>query len=156
MQMKTANRQSNLDDKDEMILNSLREDASKPLTKLSSKLGIPRATLQDRVKRLVKEGVIKRFTIVPDFSKLGKPVAAFIMVSFTPTPNVSQRELAKEISLLPEAEEVHLISGQWDIVVKVRVSRVEDIGELVIDRIRVMKGVEKTETCVSFGTIKED
>lgn len=145
-----------LDEKDEIILNALREDASKPLTRLSRKLGLPRATLQDRVKKLLSEGVIKKFTIVPDYSKLGKPVTAFIMVSFSPIPNVSQRELAKEISLLPEVEEVHLISGQWDILVKVRVAKVEDIGELVIDRIRMMKGVQKTETCVSFGAIKED
>jgi len=154
--MKTSGPDQTLDEKDDMILSSLREDASKPLTRLSTKLGIPRATLQDRVKRLVNEGVIRKFTIVPDYSKLGKPVAAFVMVSFTPSPNVSQRELAKEIALLPEVEEVHLISGQWDILVKIRVAKVEDIGEFVIDRIRTMKGVEKTETCVSFGAVKED
>jgi len=154
--MKTSGPDQTLDEKDDMILSSLREDASNPLTRLSTKLGIPRATLQDRVKRLVNEGVIRKFTIVPDYSKLGKPVAAFVMVSFTPSPNVSQRELAKEIALLPEVEEVHLISGQWDILVKIRVAKVEDIGEFVIDRIRTMKGVEKTETCVSFGAVKED
>lgn len=139
-----------------MILEALRKDSSKPISKLSKELGIPRATVQDRINKLIKQGIIKRFTIVPDYSKLGRPVTAFVMISFHPSPEVSQRELARQIALLPEVEEVHLISGQWDILVKIKVKDVESAGAFVIDRIRTMKGVEKTETCVSFECVKED
>ena len=45
--------------------------------------------------------------------------------------------------------------GEWDILLKVRASTLEEIGNLVVDRLRSMSGVEKTETCVSFQTIKE-
>jgi len=145
-----------IDEKDRMILEALRKDSSKPISKLSKELGIPRATVQDRINKLIKQGIIKRFTIVPDYSKLGRPVTAFVMISFHPSPEVSQRELARQIALLPEVEEVHLISGQWDILVKIKVKDVESAGAFVIDRIRTMKGVEKTETCVSFECVKED
>ncbi|MEM0002616.1 MAG: Lrp/AsnC family transcriptional regulator, partial [Thermoproteota archaeon] len=126
-----------------------------PISRLSKEIGIPRATLQDRINKLVKQGIIKKFTIIPDFGKLGRPVTAFVMVSFHPSPEVSQRELAKQIATLPEVEEVHLISGEWDILVKIRVKDVESAGSFVIDKIRSMKGVEKTETCVSFECVKE-
>jgi len=48
-----------------------------------------------------------------------------------------------------------VISGEWDILLKVRAGSVEEIGALVVDRLRAMKGIEKTETCVAFQTIKE-
>lgn len=146
---------STIDEKDELIINALRQDSNKPISRLSKEIGIPRATLQDRINKLVKQGVIKKFTIVPDFGKLGRPVTAFVMVSFHPSPEISQRELARQIAMLPEVEEVHLISGEWDILVKIRVKDVESAGSFVIDKIRSMKGVEKTETCVSFECVKE-
>jgi DNA-binding Lrp family transcriptional regulator len=69
--------------------------------------------------------------------------------------NVSQRSLAEDITKIPEVYEVSVISGDWDILLKVRTSSVEEIGKLVIDRLRSMKGVEETQTCASFQTIKE-
>lgn len=145
-----------LNEKDLELIRALRKDSRKPIAALAKELGVPRATLQDRVRKLVKEGAIKRFTIVPDFSKLGRQITAFVMVSFSPVPGLSQRELAREISEIEDVQEVHLISGQWDILVKVRVSKVEDVGKLVIDRIRSIRGVAKTETCVSFECVREE
>lgn len=146
---------STIDEKDELIIDALRQDSNKPISRLSKEIGIPRATLQDRINKLVKQGIIKKFTIVPDYGKLGRPVTAFVMVSFHPSPEISQRALARQIAMLPEVEEVHLISGEWDILVKIRVKDVESAGSFVIDKIRSMKGVEKTETCVSFECVKE-
>jgi len=145
-----------LDSKDVELVQALRRDSRRPITALAKELGMPRATLQDRVRKLVGEGVIKRFTIVPDFAKLGRQITAFVMVSFSPVPGLSQRELAKEIAEIEDVQEVHLISGQWDILVKVRVGKVEDVGRLVIDRIRAIRGVARTETCVSFECVREE
>lgn len=145
-----------LDEKDLELIQALRKDSKKPIAALARELGMPRATLQDRVRKLVKDGVIKRFTIVPDFAKLGRQIVAFVMVSFSPVPGLSQRELAQEIAEIEDVQEVHLISGQWDILAKVRVGEVEDIGRLVIDKIRSTRGVARTETCVSFECVREE
>ena len=51
--------------------------------------------------------------------------------------------------------EVHVISGDWDIIAKARGESIQSIGELVLDKIRNVKGVERTLTCTSFVTIKE-
>ena len=48
-----------------------------------------------------------------------------------------------------------VISGEWDIMLKVRAGSVEEIGTLVVDKLRMMKGIEKTQTCVAFQTVKE-
>lgn len=145
-----------MDSKDHEIIEALRNDSRKSFAKLAEELGIPRATLQDRVRKLLKDGVIKKFTIVPNYAKLGKQITAFVMVSFSPVPGLSQRELAKEIAATENVQEVYLISGQWDILVKIRVEKVEDVGKLVIDKVRGIRGVARTETCVSFECVREE
>jgi Lrp/AsnC family leucine-responsive transcriptional regulator len=144
-----------LDEKDEKILTELLRDGRKSVVEISNTLGIPRATVQERLKKMVDSGVIRRFTAIPDYSKIGKHVTALVFVSFRSEEKVSQRGLAEEISRIPGVYEVSVISGEWDIMLKVRARSVEEIGSLVVDRLRMMKGVEKTETCVVFQTIKE-
>jgi Lrp/AsnC family leucine-responsive transcriptional regulator len=143
-----------IDEKDQKILDELLEDASQRVTELAAKLKMPRTTVQERIKRLRKLGVIKKFTIQIDYSKLGKPATAFILISFQQGA-VSQKKLAQEIAKLPEVVEAHLITGEWDILVKVRSDSMQSVGSLVVDKLRMMEGVGKTMTCVSFAAVKE-
>jgi DNA-binding Lrp family transcriptional regulator len=87
---------------------------------------------------------------------MGKPITAFILISFLPEPTISQRNLAQEIASMEGVQEVHLISGEYDILVKVRGTSMESIGSLVIDRIRMLRGVGRTLTCSSFAAVKDE
>jgi len=144
-----------LDDKDRKILLQLVDNGRKSVVEISNELGMPRATVQERMRKLTEKGVIKRFTVLPDYTKIGKEVTAFILVSFSGESNLSQRILANEIAKIPEVYEISLISGEWDIILKVRAGSVSEIGTLVIDKLRMMRGIQKTQTCVSFQTIKD-
>jgi Lrp/AsnC family leucine-responsive transcriptional regulator len=143
-----------IDEKDRRILDELTEDARKSVVDISNDLGIPRATVQERIQRMKLSGAIRKFVAIPDYSLLGRPVAAFILVSFMPG-TVSQRELGEQISHLPRVDEVHLITGEWDIMLKVRAGSMEELGKLILDKLRSMKGVMRTVTCVCFNTLKE-
>jgi Lrp/AsnC family transcriptional regulator, leucine-responsive regulatory protein len=143
------------EDKDELILDKLRSDSSRPVSEIASEIEVPRTTVQERVKKLVQSGVIKKFTVQLDYSKLGLPVTAFILVSFLASSGVSQKEAAQKIAEIPGIFEVHVISGDWDIIAKARASSIQEMGELVLDRIRNVKGVERTLTCTSFFAVKE-
>lgn len=145
-----------LDEKDRSILEQLMNDGRKSVVEIASELNIPRATVQERIRRMIADNVIKKFTAILDYSRIGKEVTAYIFVSFSRESNVSQRTVAEEIARMPEVYEVSLISGEWDIILKARAGSVEEIGRLVIDRLRMMKGIEKTQTCVRFQTIKEN
>lgn len=144
-----------IDAKDEKILDELIDDGRKSVVEISEGLDLPRATVQERLKRMVESGVIRKFVAIPDYSKIGKQVAAYILVTFRSEGNLSQRGLAEEMSKIPGVYEVSVISGEWDMLLKVRAGSVEEIGRLVVDKLRAMKGIEKTETCVAFQTIKE-
>ena len=144
-----------MNSKDERILNELVKDGRKSVVQIASELDLPRATVQERLKKLVESGVIRRFVAVPDYSKIGRQVTAYVFVTFRSEEKISQHSLAEQISKIPGVYEVSVISGEWDILLKVRAGSVEEIGALVVDRLRAMKGIEKTETCVAFQTIKE-
>lgn len=144
-----------IDEKDSAILAELIKDARKTTKSIAKELGIPRATVHDRIARMEQKGVIKRYTAVPDYAQLGLGVTAFVLVQFEPEKGVSQRDTAEEIARLDGIFEVHMISGEYDMLLKVRGSSMEEIGKLVIDKLRDVKGVARTLTCAVFTTVKE-
>jgi len=144
-----------LDDKDAAILGELSEDSRKTTKAIAKELGMPRATVHDRIVKMEQKGVIRKYTAVPDFAQLGLGVSAFILVQFEPEKGLSQRDTAEDIADIPGIYEVHMISGEYDMILKVRGASMEDIGKLVIDRLRDVKGVARTLTCAVFTTVKE-
>ncbi|MCF2143946.1 MAG: Lrp/AsnC family transcriptional regulator [Candidatus Heimdallarchaeota archaeon] len=139
-----------LDEKDRLILQELEKDARMPTKRIATKLDIPRVTVHSRIEKLKQEGVIRKFTIEKDFKKIGLPVTAFVFIEFAQNAEITQRKLAEKLARLPNVSEVHLISGEWDLLVKVRGATLEKIGEMVLDKIRPLPGVAKTTTSTSF------
>lgn len=139
-----------------MILEKLREDARKTVNEIAKEIGLPRTTVGERIKRLVRRGVVKKFTAIVNYEKLGKHITAFVLLSFLPNPKISQRELARKIAKLKDVYEVYIISGEWDLLLKVRGKDMEEIGKLILDKLRDMEGVGKTVTCTCFSAVKEE
>jgi len=147
-----------LDEKDVKILGILQENCRTPARRIAEEVGSPITTIYAKVKRMEREGLIKGYKAVLDPGRMGFGTLAFILVSFAyqgDREKPSQREVARRIAMLPEVQETHIITGDWDILLKVRVRNVEELGRFVIDRLRTIKGVEKTLTCVVLSTIKE-
>ena len=144
-----------LDETDREILDVLMQDASRSIAEIARELDMPRPTVQYRVQKMRERGVIRAIKAIPDYAKLGRPVTAFILVNFLPNPDVSQRELAEKIAKLAGVHEVHVISGEWDLLLKVRAGSMDELGRMVIDKLRAMKGVGHTMTCASFTPVKE-
>jgi len=144
------------DKKDQMILEELKKNSRNSIKNIASNVKIPRITVHDRIQKMIKNGIIKSFNVTIDYKKIGLSTEVFIFVSFLPNVDISQRELAKRISKLPGVSEVHIISGEYDLILKARGKSLEEIGELVVDKLRKLKGVGRTLTFVCFETVKED
>jgi len=144
-----------IDKKDQLILNQLKQNSRNSTKNIAKNINTPRVTVHDRIKKLKQKGIIKKFTIKVDNKKIGLPTEAFIFVSFQSNTEISQRELAKKISRLHGVTEVHIISGEYDLLLKVVGESLEKIGNLVVDRLRKIKGVGRTLTFACFQTIKE-
>lgn len=144
-----------IDETDRRLLRELRANGRATAVELAKKLDVPRTTVVGRMRRLEKERVILGYTARVDHVKLGEPVTAFIMVGFGPTPGADQRELARKLARLPGVEEVNIISGEWDILIKIRAASIQAIGDLILDKVRRQPGVDRTHTFTVFGTITE-
>ena len=144
-----------LDEKDTMILEELMKDSRKSTKAIAHNLKLPRATVHDRIVKMEQRKVVRKYTAVPDYGQLGLGVTSFILVQFEPEKGISQRDTADEISELPGIFEVHMISGEYDMLLQVRGASMVEIGKLVIDRLRDVKGVSRTLTCACFTTVKE-
>ncbi len=143
-----------MDQKDHLIMEYLKEDGRAKISDISRELNMPRITVYERIQAMIKSGIIKKFTVIPDYSELGIPVIAYIFILFDSTKGLSQRELAKKISKINDVEEVHIVAGIWDILIKVRGKSMEDIGNFVLDKLRSIEGIDKTETVTIFSTVK--
>ena len=144
-----------IDEKDTSILGELRKNARETTKGIAKKTNIARITVHERIKRLVQRGIVKKFTIITDYKKLGAGTTAFVLVAYVPG-KILQKEVAARIARLPNVSEVHLIAGEWDMIAKIRGKDLENIGKLVLEKIRGMEGVAKTFTLACFENIKED
>jgi DNA-binding Lrp family transcriptional regulator len=144
-----------IDEKDQKIIEELKKNSRNTTKKIASTINIPRVTVHDRIQKMQKNGIIKNFSVNIDYKKIGFPTEVFIFISFQANTDISQRELAKRISKIDGVAEVHIISGEYDLLLKVRGETLEQIGKLVVDKLRAIQGVGRTLTFACFETIKE-
>ncbi len=144
-------------DKDSRILALLKENSRMTTKEMSKELEMPQTTIHNRIKRLTKNGIIKRFTIEIDGKKIGKGLDAYILctVSYRSTrgEKINQIEVAQTIKDLPEVEEVSIVTGDNDMIVKVAVKDVDALNDFVIFSLRDIEGVERTVTSVVLSEI---
>ncbi len=149
-----------LDEKDLAILAMIQADGKLTAKQIAKKTGVPLTTVFAKTKRWEEQGIIAMYRAILSPEKLSSGTAAFILASVSYRAKaddspVSQRAVAEEIAKFAEVQEVHIITGDWDLLVKLRAENVEEIGKFVVDKLRLISGLEKTLTCMVFETVKE-
>jgi len=149
-----------LDEKDIAILALIQENSKLTAKQIAKKIDAPITTVFAKTKRMEELGVIKGHRAILAPEKLEASTAAFLLASVsyrakTDDVPISQRTVAEEIGKFPEVQEVHIITGDWDLLVKLRAESVDAVGKFVVDKLRLIKGLEKTLTCMVFETVKE-
>ncbi len=149
-----------LDEKDFAILALIQENGELTAKQIAKKIGSPLTTVFAKTKRMQEAGIIRGYRALVAADKLGAGTSAFILASVSYRSKadgapVSQRTVAKEIAQFAEVQEVHIITGDWDLLVKLRAASVDAIGKFVVDKLRLISGLEKTLTCMVFETVKE-
>lgn len=145
-----------IDKKDRKILDALKENSNLTSRRLSKKLRIPITTVHNRINKMQKLGVIKGYTVRLDYKKLDMGILSYILVGvmymLPDGKKLSQENIAKEIKKTG-AEEVCIVTGGTDIVVKVRAKDVEELNDYIIKKLRNIEGVDKTRTMIVLKEI---
>ena len=148
-----------LDEKDLAILELIQKNSKLTARQIAQKIESPITTVFAKIKRMEEQNIIREYRAILAPEKLDSGTTAFIFASVSyRTKNSglsSQRIVAKEIASFQEVQEVHIITGDWDLLIKLRAEAVDKVGNFVVDKLRLIDSLEKTLTCMVFETIKE-
>jgi Lrp/AsnC family leucine-responsive transcriptional regulator len=145
-----------LDATDRDILKRLSGDGRMTFEELGRAVGLSRPAVHERVKRLVADGVVRRFGAVLDWEAVGLGVPAVLWVR---TAGTSCAEAARAIAGLGtdevRIEECHRVAGDWSLLVKLRTASLPALLAFG-DHVRAQAGVVAVTTTVVMETICED
>ena len=145
-----------IDKKDAMVLKFLKDDAKLSIKDISKKTLLPITTIHNRIKKLEKKGIIRNYTVNLDDKKLGT-ISAFVSVSMDYKTlrgkGSDENDLLKRITNHDAVEIVCMLTGDVDVLVKVRVENVNELDKFVIDFLRKLDGIERTNTMVILNEI---
>lgn len=150
--MKFGRASSEYDATDRAILELLQENCKQPLAAIGEKVGLSAPAVVERIHKLEEAGVVLRYTAILDPRKLGRDITAFIGVS-TDRPGAIDRVEA-QVGAMDEVLECHHVTGGYTLMLKVKTRNTESLEQL-IDGVRSLDGVSRTETMVVLSTHTE-
>jgi len=139
-----------IDPIDEQIISELQRDGRRPYTQLAKTVGLSEAAIRQRVQRLL-DAEVMQIVAVTDPMSLGYHRAAMVGIKV----NGDIRVVAEKLSAFEEVVYVVLTAGTVDLLAEVVVSNDEALLELLNDRIRMIPGVQSTETSIYLSLYKQ-
>lgn len=141
-----------LDTVDLRLLLLLSEDARISQRSLARELGMSPPAVADRLGRLHRQGVITGYGVRLDWSALGYPTIVYLTV--TAVQGYEQGTIMARLAALPEVDEVMLVTGDFDMLVRVRVRDHTHLRDLLINSVWQIEGIQRTETSLTIAEMK--
>jgi len=140
-----------LDYLDKLIIRELLKNSRRSIRELARNLNIPSSTLHDRVKRLIRKGVIRGFTVLLDEEKLGYTVKALILVNVEGKHII---DVEKEIAKHPNVQIVLDITGEFDIAVIAVFKNIVELDHFIKQLLK-NPYIKQTRTSIAFRIVKQ-
>lgn len=141
-----------LDEKDLKIIEILEKNADYTTRKIAKETHLPITTVHNRIQKLKKEKIIKRYTIELDYSKVDKGFVVYVLISanlqLLKQKKKTQYDLAKEIRKLYFIERVDIVAGGTDLVAVIRVRDVEEFDKVLLSKLQLIEGIDKTQSLI--------
>ncbi len=139
-----------IDALDMKIIRALQTDARKPVVQIAKEVNANEATVRRRIDKLLKGGIIERFTVVLDYHKLGRVIKAFIGLRVEPA---KLKTIAEHLAKHPDTQVVYRTSGDTDIVTEVILERMEDLNAFLEEELK-LEGIVGTIVTIVIGPYK--
>ena len=139
-----------LKDEDKKLLNLIQEEgmAVARVGKIAKKLGMPISTVNTKLKKFERLGIIKGFCGVLDPEKLGRGFLVYNLSRAALDPKFKVEDVGEKLAKIPEVEEVFFIVGEWDYITKLRVADKEEYTKVIPKVARLIthgKGIMTTK-----------
>ncbi|HXY83158.1 MAG TPA: winged helix-turn-helix transcriptional regulator [Candidatus Saccharimonadales bacterium] len=133
-----------MDDVDNKILETLRQNSRTPNNEIADKLGLTEGTIRNRIKRLIETGVIKKFTIET------QPVQTEAIVLIRTQTGRSKETLRK---IRRHVDRLFETAGEYDIAAYLTADEIATINGIV-DKLRTVEGITSTVTLLKIADDK--
>jgi Lrp/AsnC family transcriptional regulator for asnA, asnC and gidA len=145
-------RSPKIDELDLKIISHLQENGRIPVAELAKKLNQPENTVRYRIERLLKNGVIRRFTALVDPRALGLNVSAAVMFKVDPK---KLDQLLEKLTSMKDVTNIYQLSGEWDLIAVVFAKDIQDLHER-IEELRRAEGVKEMNVMITTRIIKSE
>jgi Lrp/AsnC family leucine-responsive transcriptional regulator len=145
-----------LDAIDKKILRALSHQGRLTNAELAEQVGLSPSPCWTRVKRLEQGGIIKGYAAVLDQAALGLPDTVFIEVMMERHDEAQLQRFEAAVKDIPEILECHLVTGEYDYVIKAAVGGTAGYERLLRDRLYRLPGVRHTRTSFALRSLKQE
>jgi Lrp/AsnC family transcriptional regulator len=145
----------NLDKIDTQILGILQKDSNRTTKSIAEELGMTTSPIFERIKRLEKEGFIKKYVAVLDHKKIGLKLTVFIGITLQGHTRSYLEKFVKEINNFPEVVECHRISGNFDYLLKLVVEDIEAYETFIISKLTLLPYLGNVQSLITLSTGKQ-
>ena len=132
------------------IVKCLSEDARCTYKHIAEEAGVSEATVKNRIDKLQEDGIIKKFTVIMDYHKLGRAIKAFIGLKVQPA---SIAEIVKTMEKNPDVHVLYRTSGDVDLLIEVIFEQMEDLNEFLETQL-ALDGILGTVVTIVIGPYK--
>jgi len=142
-----------LDVIDRKLLALIQDDAKLSQAELAKAVGLTAPSVNERIRKLERAGVIRGYVALLDERKLGHDITAFVEI-FIEHPKF-ESGFIEAVGGLDEVLECHHITGEFSLLLKVRVKDMAAFRRLLIEKLNTVRGVRQTRTLIVLATSKE-
>lgn len=137
-----------MDDLDRRLLSLLRANGREPVIQLARALGVTRATVDSRLRRLTESGVIVGFSV-----RVRDPAAASVVRAITliAVEGRNTREVIRSLRGVPQIAALHTTNGRWDLVAEISCDSLASFDE-ILGVIRSIDGIRDSETSILLSS----
>jgi Lrp/AsnC family leucine-responsive transcriptional regulator len=142
------------DPKDLRILSLVQRDGKLAQAEIARRVGLSTAAVNERLKKLEQAGVIRRYAALLDPGAVGALLTAFVEV-FIEHPRHEPAFIERMLKL-DEVQECHYVTGEFSLLLKIKVRDMPALQELLLQRLNGLEGVRQTRTVMVLSTLKEE
>ena len=139
--------QTVMDDKDELILQTLEKNAKLSSRAIAEKVGLPISTVHRRIRKLEQDGVIKSYRAIVEYEKTKRPIGAYLFINIAETipkkGHIPKAIIVDKLLKYHQVQELADVQGaNFDLVIKSRFATLKDLSAF-IEELREIEGIEE-------------
>jgi DNA-binding Lrp family transcriptional regulator len=136
-----------MDDKDELILQTLEKNAKLSSRAIAEKVGLPISTVHRRIRKLEQDGVIKSYRAIVEYEKTKRPIGAYLFINIAETipekGHIPKAIIVDKLLKYHQVQELADVQGaNFDLVIKSRFATLKDLSAF-IEELREIEGIEE-------------